>query len=105
VSEFFQSLTSLDPAWIYAVIFLMAYIENIFPPSPSDAVVVFGGALAAMEKGHFILALLAGTVGSTLGFMTMYGIGRWFGKRVIETGKIKFIKLDTLHRMEHWFQK
>ena len=100
-----QTLASLDPLWIYTVIFLIAYIENIFPPSPSDIIVVFGGALAAMGRGTFYMALLAGTIGSTLGFVTMYGIGKWFGRRIIETGKLKFIPIENVHKMEAWFAK
>ena len=95
----------VDPFWMYVIIFSVAFIENIFPPAPSDVLVVFGGALAAMEKGNFLAAFFAGTLGATFGFMAMYGIGKWFGKRILETGKLKFIKLDTLHKFEKWFVK
>ncbi len=103
MNELIQFLSTLDPWWIYTIIFLVAFIENIFPPAPSDVLVVFGGALAAMGKGHFFIALLAGATGGTLGFMVMYGIGKWFGHKILETGKIKFIKLDELHKFERWF--
>lgn len=105
MSSLFQSLTTLDPHWIYAVIFLVAFIENIFPPSPSDAIVVFGGALAGMEKGNFLAALASAAIGSTVGFMTMFLIGKWFGRKILETGKIKFIRPDVLHRSEAWFAR
>lgn len=87
------------------VIFSIAFIENIFPPSPSDIIVVFGGALAAMERGNFFAALIAGTLGSTLGFMTMYIVGRWFGRRILETGKLKFVNMEALHKLEQWFAR
>ncbi len=105
MQDLLKSLSGLDPLWIYAVIFLIAYIENIFPPSPSDIIIVFGGALAAIGRGTFYMALLAGTLGSTLGFMTMYWIGIWFGKRIIEAGRIKFIPLDNVHKLEGWFSR
>jgi len=98
-------LSSVDPIWIYVVIFSIAFIENIFPPSPSDIIVVFGGALAAMERGNFFAALIAGTLGSTLGFMTMYIVGRWFGRRILETGKLKFVNMEALHKLEQWFAR
>ncbi len=87
------------------MIFLVAFIENVFPPSPSDAVVVFGGALAAMEKGNFFAALLAGSLGSSTGFVVVYFIGRWFGRTILEAGRIKFIQPALLHRVEHWFAR
>lgn len=105
MNDFIHSLATLDPFWIYATIFVVAFIENLFPPAPSDVLVVFGGALAGMEKGHFLAAFFAGTLGGTLGFMVMFGIGKWFGRKILETGKIKFIKLETLHKFEKWFAK
>lgn len=33
----------------------------------------------------------------------MYGIGAWFGRRILETGRLRFISLDTLHKAEAWF--
>src|SRR6202008_4984466 len=62
-------------------------------------------ALGAMEKGNFMLALLAGAAGSTVGFMIMYIFGRWFGKKILDAGKMPFINLDTLHKLERWFVK
>jgi membrane protein DedA with SNARE-associated domain len=104
VNEFIHTLSQLDPLWIYLTILIIAYIENLFPPAPSDILVVFGGALAAMGKGHFVLAILAGTIGGTLGFMTMFWIGKWFGRKILEQGKIKFVKLEQLHIVEKWFR-
>ncbi|NOX67207.1 MAG: DedA family protein, partial [Chlorobi bacterium] len=40
-------MSSLDPILIYLILFLFAFIENIFPPSPSDVVVVIGASLIA----------------------------------------------------------
>jgi membrane protein DedA with SNARE-associated domain len=105
LEELIQTITKLDPAWIYLTIFVVAFIENIFPPAPSDIIVVFGGALAGMEQGNFVLAFLSGAFGGTLGFMVMYTLGKWFGHSILEKGKIKFIKLDDLHKFERWFQK
>jgi membrane protein DedA with SNARE-associated domain len=105
LQDLLQSFAHLDPAWVYFVIFVAAYIENLFPPSPSDVIVVFGGALAAVGHGTFLLALLAGTIGSTAGFVTMYGIGRWFGRRIIEANKLRFIPIESVHTVEAWFAK
>ncbi|MBI5476301.1 MAG: DedA family protein [Ignavibacteriales bacterium] len=105
MDQLIHQVAQLDPAWIYLTIFLIAFIENIFPPAPSDVLVVFGGALAGMEKGNFVIAFLSGAAGGTLGFMVMFGIGKWFGKTILEQGKLKFIKLEDLHKLEKWFQK
>jgi len=105
LNDIFQFLYALDPAWVYTAIFLVAYAENIFPPIPGDVMVVVGGTLVALEKGNAVPALLAGTAGSTFGFMTMYFIGRWFGHRILERGRIKFLPIGSVHTIEAWFRR
>ena len=105
MTDLLQYLTTLNPLWICFVVFLISYIENIFPPSPSDVVVVFGGALAGMGKASFVLALFSGVAGSTLGFATMYAIGKWFGRKIIETNSLKFIPREGIAKLESWFGK
>jgi membrane protein DedA with SNARE-associated domain len=96
-------LKTVEPLHAYLIVFAIAYIENIFPPSPSDAVVVFVGSLTGLEAIGFVPTLLAACVGSTLGFMTMYKIGDVFGDRILETGKIKFIPVESVRKVEAWF--
>ena len=95
----------MSPFWIYTVLFLFAYVENVFPPSPSDFVVVIGGSLIATEAIHFIPTLLLTSLGSVLGFMTLYFIGSQLDKKVIRAGKIKFISVEALDKAEKWFIK
>ena len=105
MNELFHYLSNLSPVWLYLIIFGAAFVENIFPPSPSDIIIVIGGALAGMNKGNVYLALIASTIGSTLGFMAMYYIGAWFGAHIIENTKWKHIPRESIHRVEGWFTK
>ncbi|MBR9978107.1 MAG: DedA family protein [Bacteroidetes bacterium] len=98
-------LSQVDTVWIYVAVFGIAYIENIFPPFPSDVIVVFAGYLIAIGTGSVILTLLLATSGSALGFMSMYWIGDQFGDRVLETGKIRFVSLDLVRRVQRWFRR
>ncbi|MBI3005265.1 MAG: DedA family protein [Ignavibacteriales bacterium] len=105
MEAFVDNLSRLDPFWVYFVVAGIAYIENIFPPFPSDVIVIAAGSLAGIGTVNFGLALLLATTGSTLGFMTMYKIGDWFGDKIVEKGKIKFIPIDGIHKVEAWFRK
>lgn len=105
MAQFIQSLANLSDVWIYAAIFFIAYIENIFPPSPSDMVVVFGGSLAGLGQVHLLGALAAATLGSTLGFSTMFGIGRWFGVKIVESGRLSFLPREGIDKVEGWFRR
>jgi membrane protein DedA with SNARE-associated domain len=105
IEEIIQWMQALSPMLVYALVFAIAYIENVFPPSPSDTIIVFGGSLAAIGHAGFLETLLAATAGSTLGFVTMYKIGDWFGARILEKGKITFIPVSTVKTVEEWFGK
>ncbi|MFA5833100.1 MAG: DedA family protein [Bacteroidota bacterium] len=105
VEEIITYLQQLSPFWIYASLFFIAYIENLFPPSPSDLMIVAGGYLVGIGRIDFFTALLISTLGSTTGFMTMYKIGDWFGLKIIETGRIKYFPLESVHKVETWFRK
>lgn len=98
-------LQQLDAMWVYITIFFIAYIENIFPPSPSDVMIVAAGYLVGIGQIGFWPALIIATIGSTTGFMTMYQIGDWFGIKIIEKGKMKFLPLDSVHKVEEWFRR
>lgn len=104
MDQFIQDLSRLDPLWIYLVVVGIAYIENILPPFPSDVIVVAAGSLAGIGVVGFLPLLLLATVGSTLGFMSMYKIGNWFGHRILETGRMKFIPLESVQKVEQWFR-
>lgn len=105
MEDFIHHLQSLDPLLIYVAVFAIAFIENIFPPFPSDVVVAFAGSLAGMQRVGFLETLLSATLGSTLGFIVMYKIGDWFGDRILERGKIKFIPVEAVTKVEEWFHR
>jgi membrane protein DedA with SNARE-associated domain len=98
-------ISDLSPFWIYLTIFFFAYIENLFPPSPSDMVVVIGGSLVATGALHFIPIFLFATMGSLLGFLTAFIIGWQFDKRLIHSGKLKFITVQSFEKVEDSFRK
>ncbi len=100
-----NTLQSLDPLLILVIVFAIAFIENLFPPAPSDVMIVLGGALVGFGHIGFLQTLLSATAGSITGFMVMYKIGEWFGDHILERGKIRFIKVSTIHKVEEWFRK
>jgi membrane protein DedA with SNARE-associated domain len=105
IEEILGRLSSLPVFWIYISLFFFSFIENVFPPSPSDLVVLIGGSLVSTDAIHFIPTLIVTTIGSVLGFMTLYFIGSQLDRKVIRAGKIKYISLDALNKAERWFNK
>lgn len=98
-------INSLDPVIIYLLLFFFSFIENIFPPSPSDIVVVIAATLISKNELDFLVILLITTIASTIGFIAMYLIGEFSGENIIRKGKLKFIKQEYLEKADKWFHK
>jgi len=96
---------TLDPALIYVVLFFFAFIENIFPPSPSDFVILVGAILIANSTLGFIPILIFTSIGGALGFIVMYLIGEFLGEKLLRSGKLKFITQDSLDKADRFFHK
>jgi membrane protein DedA with SNARE-associated domain len=98
-------LQSLSPLGVLGVIFLVCYIENVFPPSPSDVLLVFAGTLIGVGTVGFFPALAVSTLGGTLGFMTAYGAGRYFDRKLTAGKFSRFIPTNALLQVEKLFQR
>jgi membrane protein DedA with SNARE-associated domain len=105
VEQIIEFLKTINPFLIYFAVFGIAFIENIFPPFPSDVIVAFSGALAAVTNISLPLVIVFAVIGSTTGFVTMYFIGKYAGDKILEVGKIKFISPEAVFTVERWFQK
>jgi len=105
LEQIISYISNLDPAIIYLVLFFFSFIENIFPPSPSDVVVVIGSTLIAHSTMGFIPILLVTSFASALGFIVMYLIGEFSGEKIIRKGKLKFLKQEYLEKADLWFHK
>ena len=105
LEEILVYLSTLDAVWIYLLLFFFAFIENVFPPSPSDVVIVVGATLIASTSIEFIPVLFITSVGSALGFILMYYLGYFLSEKVLRSGKLKFVSQDALHKTDEWFSK
>lgn len=103
--DILHSLGSFHPLWIYVSLFFFSFIENIFPPSPSDVVIIVAGTLISTNIISFFPTLLVTTIGSVLGFMTLFFIGTQVDKKIIEKGRFKFLSRQALEKAETWFSK
>ena len=84
---------------------LVNFSENVFPPIPGDTMLLALGTLIGIGKVDFVTMLIAATVGSTLGFIFMFWLGKLFGNKVIETNRFRFLSEETLRKPEDWFKK
>ena len=95
----------------YLAIFLLMTLESACIPIPSEAIMLFGGALAsgvaiAGVGLHLNVALvaIAGALGNLLGSWIAYAVGRTGGRAIVERwGKYILIRHHDLDRAEAYF--
>lgn len=99
------AVNHVNPAYLYLTLFLFAFVENLFPPTPSDLAIAFGGSLVGIGKLGFVPTIVSATLGSAAGFIVMYYVGFMLGKKLIDAGKPKFLPFDKINQAERWFKK
>ena len=91
----------------YPGLFFASFLENIIPPIPSEVIMPLAGYLASVGKMNVVLAILVGTLGSTLGTIPYFYIGRYLSRHKIgdfveKYGKYFFFnrkKLDNIYEI------
>lgn len=58
---------------------LLMFLENIFPPIPSELIMPLAGYLATQGDMNIAWVIVAGTVGSLIGTLPWYYLGRRLG--------------------------
>lgn len=99
----------------YPGLLFATFIENIIPPVPSEVIMPLGGYLASIGKMNIFLVIIIGALGSTLGTLPYFYLGRYLSRHRIadfveKYGKWFFYskeKLDTLydifnHHNKYW---
>ena len=70
-----QHLAQLS-AWVYAVVFLVAFLDAMVPVVPSEGVIVAAAVLAAQGRSSPAAVLGAAALGALAGDGASYGVGR-----------------------------
>lgn len=68
----------------YVGLALLTLLENVFPPIPSEVILPLGGFFVSQGKLTLVGVVLAGTVGSVLGAIVLYYVGRYFNRERLE---------------------
>lgn len=93
----------------YLGIGLLILIENLFPPIPSELILTFGGFMTIDTNMTVIGVIIASTIGSLLGAIALYYIGKILNKeRLIKIVKSKYgkllrIKPKDIESADKWF--
>ena len=94
----------------YLALFALMFLENIFPPIPSELIMPFAGYAAAKGDINPIGAVMAGGAGSLLGALAWYGVGFRLGaerlKGIAERhGRWLTVSESDVDRAQQWFDR
>ena len=93
----------------YLGVFFLILIENVFPPIPSEVILLFSGFFSTYTNLSVLYMIVASTLGSFLGAIILYYIGKIFNKERLKKivngrlGKILFLKEKDIDKADEWF--
>ncbi len=106
-----EFIISIMNGYGYIGVLLLILIENIFPPIPSELILLFGGFMTTYTKLSIIGMIISSTLGSLVGALLLYKIGTIFNKEKLKTmisgklGKILKLKISDIDNTDKWFTK
>ena len=94
----------------YPGLFFLIFLENVFPPIPSEVILPFGGFLTIHTSLHIPGVVFFATLGSLAGAVVLYGVGALLNRerltKLVEgkVGKILRLKGEDIAKADAWFR-
>ncbi|HEY9865564.1 MAG TPA: DedA family protein [Candidatus Obscuribacterales bacterium] len=94
----------------YLGIGLLMFLENLFPPIPSELIMPLAGFTVSRGEMQFFPAVVAGVVGTILGAFPWYYAGKFFGEERLRDLADKYGKWITvtgrdIDKANNWFTR
>ena len=97
-----------NSTFAYLTICLAMFLENIIPPIPSEIIMPLGGFFVSQQKLNFYILVLWGLIGTILGSLPWYYLGRLVNEKRLSSfldkkGKYLGISSNDLSKSKRWF--
>jgi len=94
----------------YPGLVLVMFLENVFPPIPSEVILPLAGSLALQGRFTLLGVTAMGTVGSLLGALAFYLLGYLFGEQRVRVlirrfGRWLMLSEADFDRALDWFDR
>ena len=108
--EWIGRAVEANPAMGYGALFVAMFLENLFPPIPSELIMPLGGFYVGQGKLDFVLVVLAGLLGTVVGALPWYGVGRLVNAERLEPwldrhGRWLGVSGGQLATSRQWFKR
>ncbi len=88
------------------VLVLVMFLENVFPPIPSEVVLPLAGYMVEQGELNPVVTVLAATLGSVLGAVVLYEAGRHGGRPLLlRHGRVLRLDEDRMDRADGWMDR
>lgn len=92
----------------YVGVALLMFLENLFPPIPSELIMPLAGFTVAKGQMSFLPAVIAGVVGTIIGAYPWYFLGKFLNEERLEHlaekyGKWLSISSKDIYKANNWF--
>ena len=104
LNRIIEFLLPQNDIFLYIFLFVSAIIENLFPPIPGDTITAFGAFLVGTGRLNYFLVYISTTIGSVIGFMALFFVGRFFEREFFMQKDFKFFSADSIINAEKWFR-
>ena len=106
----FETITGIVSRLGVVGVGLLALLENVFPPIPSELVMPLAGFVSAQGEMSLVGAIVAGSVGAVLGAIGWYEVGRRVGKERLHRwldrhGRWLALEGEDVQRASDWFAR
>lgn len=108
VDQHLQAFVQAYGAWVYALLFLIIFVETglvVMPFLPGDSLLFIVGALCGAGLMSWPLATGLMLVAAILGDQTNYSIGRYFGPKVFQWEDSRFFNKNAFNQAHNFYER
>lgn len=108
VDTHLESFVTNYGAWVYALLFLIIFVETgvvVMPFLPGDSLLFVVGALCGVGLMSYPVAVVLLFAAAVLGDQCNYTIGRWLGHRVFQWENSRFFNRAAFDRAHAFYEK
>ena len=110
ITDYISKAVETNSNIAYLAIGLSMFLENIIPPIPSEIIMPLGGFFVYQQKLNFFIVIFWGLLGTILGSLPWYYLGRLVNEKRISNfvkkrGKYLGLTVTDLAKSKLWFDK
>ncbi len=108
MDQHLQAFVQAYGAWVYALLFLIIFVETglvVMPFLPGDSLLFVVGALCGASLMDWTLAAGLMLAAAILGDQVNYSIGRYFGPKVFQWENSRFFNRNAFNQAHNFYER